>query len=84
MLEAVTFLSDIHTIKYIKNNGRIIIMQRPQRPFMNDMMGNFPIAMAYVPMQQAPILYENLEEAFNRGTIFPELDKPFMGRRGRR
>lgn len=59
-------------------------MQRTQRPFMNDMLGNFPIGMAYVPMQQAPILYENLEEALNRGTIFPELDKPFMGRRGRR
>lgn len=59
-------------------------MQRPQRPFMNDMMGNFPIAMAYVPMQQAPVLYENLEEAFNRGAIFPELDKPFKGRRGKR
>ena len=59
-------------------------MQRTQKLFMNDMMGNFPIAMAYVPMQQAPILYENLEEALNRGTIFPELDKPFMGRRGRR
>ena len=60
------------------------MMQKPQRPFMNDMMGNFPIGMAYVPMQQAPVLYDNLEEAFNRGTIFPELDKPFMGKRGRR
>jgi hypothetical protein len=60
------------------------MMQKPQRSFMNDMMGNFPIGMAYVPMQQAPVLYENLEEAFNRGTIFPELDKPFMGKRGRR
>ena len=56
-------------------------MQRPQRPFMNDMMGNFPIGMAYVPMQQAPVLYENLEEAFMIGTIFPELNKPFTGRR---
>ena len=37
------------------------MMQKPQRPFMNDMMGNFPIGMAYVPMQQAPVLYENLE-----------------------
>ena len=51
---------------------------------MNDMTGNFPIAMAYVPMQQAPVLYDNLEEAFRRGTIFPELDKPFMGKRGKR
>ena len=59
-------------------------MQRLQRSFMNDMTGNFPIAMAYVPMQQAPVLYDNLEEAFRRGTIFPELDKPFMGKRGKR
>ncbi len=59
-------------------------MQKPQRPFMNDALRDFPIAMAYVPMQQAPVLYENLEDAFHRGTIFPELDKPFMGKRGRR
>ena len=45
---------------------------------------NLPIAMAYVPMQKAPIMYENLEEAFKRGTIFPELDKPFLGKRGNR
>ena len=43
-----------------------------------------PIAMAYVPFQEAPIMYENLEDAFHRGTIFPELDKPFHGKRGRR
>ena len=41
-----------------------------------------PIAMAYVPFQKAPIMYENLEDAFHRGTIFPELDKPFHGKRG--
>lgn len=60
------------------------MMQKQQRPFINDMLGDFPIAMAYVPMQQAPILYENLEDGFCRGTIFPELDKPFMGKRGKR
>lgn len=75
-------------------------MQKQQRPFMNDempnarmansgmvnskMLLNFPIAMAYVPMQQAPILYENLEDGYQRGTVFPELDKPFTGKRGRR
>ena len=26
-------------------------------------------------------LYENLDKAFCRGTIFEELDKPFTGRR---
>ena len=34
-------------------------------------------AMAYVPFQQYKNIYKN-EEGFLRGTIFPELDKPFL------
>lgn len=41
----------------------------------------YPLAMAYVPWQHLSGIYENLEEAFHIGTIFPELDKPFLGRR---
>ncbi|MBE5868469.1 MAG: spore coat associated protein CotJA [Lachnospiraceae bacterium] len=41
----------------------------------------FSLAMAYVPWQHLTTIYENLEEAYKRGTIFPELDKPFTGRR---
>ena len=41
----------------------------------------FPLAMAYVPWQHMENVYENLEEAFMIGTIFPELNKPFTGRR---
>jgi hypothetical protein len=41
----------------------------------------FPLAMAYVPWQHMENVYENLEEAFKIGTIFPELNKPFTGRR---
>ena len=40
-----------------------------------------PLAMAYVPWQHLSGIYENLEEAFRIGTIFPELNKPFIGRR---
>ena len=41
---------------------------------------SFPIGMGYVPMQQWRQTY-SLDNAFNRGTIFPELDLPFlMGR----
>ena len=39
------------------------------------------IAMVYVPWQQFHKLYENPEEAYCEGTIFMELNKPFMGRR---
>lgn len=42
---------------------------------------NFTIAMAYVPWQNFIKIAENLEEAYKEGTIFPELNKPFMGRR---
>lgn len=41
----------------------------------------FPIAMAYVPWQRFDGIYEDLEKAFQVGTVFPELNKPFTGRR---
>lgn len=37
-----------------------------------------PIAMAYVPYQMWDEPYET-DVALMRGTIFPELDKPFVG-----
>ena len=40
---------------------------------------NPALAMAYVPFQQANELYEP-EKGLSRGTLFPELDKPFAGR----
>jgi hypothetical protein len=40
----------------------------------------FPLAIAYVPWQTDSTMYENLDEAYNVGTIFPELYKPFLGR----
>lgn len=39
----------------------------------------FPVAMAYVPWQYWNKIYP-LEKALQRGTIFCELDKPFVGR----
>ena len=35
------------------------------------------VAMAYVPIQEMASVYET-ETGWHRGTIFPELDKPFM------
>lgn len=42
---------------------------------------NFALAMAYVPMQHFHNVYE-LDEAMQYGTIFPELNKPFLGWKG--
>ena len=40
-----------------------------------------PLAMAYVPFQTWETPYE-LMEGLRQGTIFPSLDKPFLGSRG--
>ena len=39
-----------------------------------------PLAMSYVPFQKWRDLY-SAEVGLERGTIFSELDKPFLGRR---
>lgn len=39
-----------------------------------------PIAMGYVPFQQWGNTFSTAD-AFNAGTLFPELDKPFLGRK---
>lgn len=40
----------------------------------------FPVAMAYVPWQTWNHVYA-FDKALCTGTLFPELDKPFIGRR---
>ena len=44
---------------------------------------DMPIAMAYVPWQKWQKLYEP-SQGLEHGTIFGELDKPFLGKGGRR
>lgn len=46
-----------------------------------DMLYGVPLAMGYVPWQNFECTYEPAQ-ALHAGTIFPELDKPFYGRRG--
>lgn len=40
----------------------------------------FPVGMAYVPWSKFQDIYEP-ERGLNAGTIFADLDKPFLGRR---
>lgn len=44
------------------------------------MLDHLPLAMSYVPIQEWGETYEGLK-ALDTGTIFPELDLPFCGRR---
>ena len=46
-----------------------------------DMLYGMPLAMGYVPWQNYECTYEPAQ-ALKAGTIFPELDKPFYGRKG--
>lgn len=46
-------------------------------------LSRMPIGMAYVPMQKFQSLYSP-ESAFCAGTLFKELDKPFLGSEVRR
>lgn len=45
-----------------------------------DMQKNWVLAMCYVPWQKWSDIYEPCK-ALVRGTLFPELDKPFTGGR---
>lgn len=47
---------------------------------MDSFPDNFPVGMAYVPWQTWNQVYD-FDKALQRGTLFPELDKPFIGRR---
>ena len=44
---------------------------------------HMPVAMAYVPWQKWKDIYEPCK-ALESGTIFAELDKPFLGKGGMR
>lgn len=55
--------------------------ERSSGTCMHDPLNGLPIAMAYVPWQEFKDLY-SAEKAFCRGTIFEELDKPFLGKGG--
>lgn len=46
--------------------------------FDNMYLGELPLAMCYVPMQRWNTTYP-LDKGLERGTIFPELDLPFIG-----
>ncbi len=57
-------------------------MQRPMPGSCpKDPLFGMPLAIAYVPWQHWNQTY-HLDKAMQTGTIFPELDKPFLGKRG--
>ena len=53
----------------------------PMQPDRSAFPAKISLAMAYVPMQQLSAVYED-EVALKVGTLFPDLDKPFLMGRG--
>ena len=47
--------------------------------FSKTLLDELPLAMAYVPMQKYGMTYE-ADNALEKGTLFPDLDKPFLGK----
>lgn len=60
----------------------IVLGSTENQTIDNQTLGSLPIAMAYTPMQQWKTTY-SAEEALSIGTVFPELNLPFEGRRER-
>ena len=53
-----------------------------QSSFVSALPENPVVAMAYVPFQTDTTAYDEMK-ALQSGTLFPVLDKPFMGRGAR-
>lgn len=63
------------------DNNKMHICFPVERPNPFACVDNLPLAMVYCPMQEFNTTYE-LGKALQMGTIFPELCKPFCGKRG--
>ena len=69
-------ITDIFSDKVSYSDKPSLCCQQPATALPADM----PVAMAYVPYQSWTKVYEPSVGLY-RGTIFEELDKPFIGER---
>ena len=56
--------------------GALSAMNAGKSPMQDN--GREVVAMAYVPVQKLETVYET-DQAYDRGTLFPQLDKPWLG-----
>lgn len=67
-------MQDLKFKGFVTNDNR-----QDKLKFSDVPLDMLPLAMAYVPMQKFGEIY-NESDALMRGTLFPELDKPFCGK----
>ncbi len=73
--KTITNPQNIQNIQNMQNQRQMpSLSEMPTTPFPKET----PIAMAYVPYQMWEKPYDDAV-ALSRGTIFPSLDKPFIG-----
>lgn len=66
-------------MNYYYNTGHIPCT--PQCLKNNPDLSQYPVGMCYVPWQTFQPIYP-LDKGFFAGTLFPSLDKPFLGKAG--
>lgn len=71
---------DTEVVVLVKEDGCAEEESAGCRPSRRDPLAGMPLAMAYVPWQDYEETYSK-EEAWERGTIFCQLDLEFMARR---
>lgn len=57
------------------------IMPQKENKFDNVKLKNLPLTIAFVAMQGSARERYTTDKALMAGTLFPELDKPFLGKR---
>lgn len=54
-------------------------IKKRKRKFSTTELDELPLTISYIPMQKIEGTYKDAE-ALERGTLFPNLDKPFKGK----
>lgn len=72
------YMSSSHAVA--RSAGAVPTAASAQMDFDNTKLQNLPLTMAYVPMQTFTERYAE-DKALKAGTLFPALDKPFLGKR---
>ncbi len=73
-----SYLSSSHT--GARTVGAVPTATSGKMDFDNTKLQNLPLTMAFVPMQTFTERYAE-DKALKAGTLFPALDKPFLGKR---
>lgn len=80
-IQTMSRKSNIEKNSVTQENFKCDYSEKPlSSRFSNTKLKDLPLTIAYVPFQTLGTVYEQ-SEALKAGTLFPCLDKPFLGRK---